>query len=484
MAGLQKHWRIFTEVTRSTWNRDGIIVFGTNGGGLRKVSASGGDAPDITELDKSLEESGHNTPWFLPDGRHFLYTAWSAKPENRAIYVGSLDSKTKKRLMTAESKTIYASGFLLFMRDRALMARPFDITRLEFTGEAKPVAEDVAYNPIIGQSAFYASENGTLIYRRATAPLANQQQWSWVDRRGKTTGTVNIPANAVPDFRLSPDGQRLVFFNFVAPALDQNNVDVWIYDVVRNLATRLTTDAARDTYPVWSPDGNRVVFASDRGNPPAQTALYEKQANGAVPERLLLQSEPDMHFRARDWSLDGQRIVLEKFRISQPNQRDLWILPLSGDRKPFPYLATAADEWGPSLSPNGRWLAYVSNESGTYQIIVQSFPDPSRGKWQVSTKGGTVPRWRRDGRELYYLDPERQIVAVSVMADGDFKVGESATLFRTPVVSSAAGLSVEVSYDVTADGRSFLIALPFQSAPSASSAPITVISNWTSVLKH
>jgi Tol biopolymer transport system component len=470
--------------TRGTWNRDGIILFGSANGGIRRVSASGGEAPDITELDASLGEVGHNTPWFLPDGRHFLYTAWSSQPENRAIYVGSLDSKTRKRLMTAESKAVYARpGFILFLRSQTLMARPFDADRLEFTGEAIPVAEEVAYNPQLGQSAFYASEEGTLIYRKGRiAQGQGTWRWSWMDRTGKTSGTIDVPLNLNADLRLSPDGKQVACFDGgVGFFFGGGLADVWLYDLDRNLSTRLTTDPAPDAFPVWSPDGTRLVFSSRRGN---GVALYEKPSNAAVPEQIVLQPESGTVVVSRDWSLDGRFVVFEKLRLAAASlQRDLWVLPMAGDRKPFPYLATSFDEGQPVLSPDGRWLAYVSNEARTYQVVVQPFPDPSSGKWQISTNGGVYPRWRRDGRELYYLDPGRRIVAVSVTAEGGFRVGKATPLFETSLQFPDAPTSVP--YDVSADGQRFLISVPSGPlAPAASSTPITVVLNWTAALKR
>jgi Tol biopolymer transport system component len=472
--------------SRSTSNREGIILFGNTLGGIRRVSASGGDASAITELDRSRGEVGHNTPWFLPDGRHFLYTAWSTQPENRAIYVGSLDSTIRKRLMTAESKALYAPpGFLLFLRAQTLMARRFDADRLEFTGDAVRVAEDVAYNPQLGQSAFYASDEGTLIYRKGSVvERPGTRQWVWKDRAGNTRGTLDLPLTANVDLRLSPDGTRVAYFNGGSEAfiLGSGSGDVWIYDLDRNLPTRLTTDAAPSGFPVWSPDGTRVVFSSRRGTA-AATALYEKASNGAVPEQIVLQPESGTVVFARDWSQDGRFVVFEKFSTLRRGlpRRELWMLPMSGERKPSPYLATAFDEGQPVLSPDGRWLAYVSNETLTNQVVVQPFPDPSSGKWQISADGGVYPRWRHDGRELYYLDPQRRIVAVAVGAEGGFTVGKPTPLFETGLPFSSNG--PPVPYDVSGDGQRFLIAVPQDpSPPTTNATPITVVLNWQSAL--
>ncbi len=404
--------------SRSAWSRDGVVLFANNRV-IRRVAAAGGDASNVTEIDESLGEIFHATPWFLPDGRHFLFQVWSEQPENRAIYVASLDSKTRKRLMDAESKALYVPpGYILFVRQRTLMARPFDADRQEFTGEAVPIADEVTYATNNGAAAFYASDEGTLIYRRGTTAPTITRQWVWIDRAGKTSSPIGQPHNA-QIVKLSPDGKRIIFHDNIGA----DQPDVWIYDLDRDLRTRLTTDPAGDGFPVWSPDGERVVFTSNRSlsapqgraASPSQArrgpgapdlTLFEKPSSGALPEKVLRLPEPGKQVFPMDWSRDGRAIVVQQFQAGQgPDQSDLWVVPLSADEKPFPYLATSFNEGEPALSSDGRWLAYVSNESGSPQVVVQPFPDPSGGKWQISVKGGHYPRWRRDGREIYLSRP-------------------------------------------------------------------------------
>jgi serine/threonine protein kinase len=485
---------------RSAWNRDGVILF-SNAGVVRRVSASGGESSPVTELDSSLGETFHATPWFLPDGRHFLFQAWSESPENRATYIGSLDSKTRTRLMSGDSKALYAPpGFILFVRDRTVMARPFDPRRQAFSGDAVPVAESVAYAQNNGAAAFYASDEGTLIYRRGAPVTASAtRRWVWIDRTGKTSNQLGQPHNGSHP-RLSPDGKKVAFHDSVIG----RNSDVWIYDIDRDLSMRLTTDPAGDGYPVWSPDGERLIFASQRrtstapgenaaaasgrrGRGVADVTLFEKPSNGAVPEQMLLPPEPGKAMFPYDWSRDGRLLVVEKFPMGAggSEQGDLWVVPVTGDRKPFPYLATSFSEGEPALSPDGRWLAYVSNESGSFQVVVQPFPDPSGGKWQISTKGGHFPRWRRDGREIYYLDPDRQMVAVSVATDRNFAVGKPTPLFAAPFpFPGSAGNAMTIPYDVSADGQRFLVSVPLTATPEVTQTPITVITNWTATLKR
>jgi eukaryotic-like serine/threonine-protein kinase len=482
--------------SRAAWNRDGVILY-ANARVIRRVSDAGGESSPVTEIDNSLGELFHATPWFLPDGRHFLFQVWSEATENRAVYVASLDSNGRTRLMSAESKALYVPpGFILFVRERTLMARPFDANRRAFNGDAVPIAEEVAYSLNNGAAAFYASDEGTLIYRRGTSVTPGTRQWMWIDRTGKVSSPIGERHN-VQSLNLSPDGRKIVFHDNVSG----QPPDVWIFDLERNLRSRLTTDPAADGFPVWSPDGERVVFGSQRdGNapqaearPPAPTGrgrgsagvtLFTKPANGAVPELMLLPPEPNKMMVPYDWSPDGRMIVAQRFEDVATAQSDLWIVPLTGDRKPRPYLASAFSEGEPALSPDGRWLAYVSNESGAFQVVVQPFPDPSGGKWQVSTRGGHYPRWRRDGRELYYLDPDRQIVAVSWTTGRGFEVGRSTPLFAAPFTFPDSAINaLENPYDVTADGQRFLVSAPL-TVSTTTQTPITVITNWTSVLKR
>jgi len=461
---------------RSTWNRDGVILLAN--GVLRRINAASGESTDATELNQSLGETRHFTPWFLPDGQHFLYTAWGENPESRAVYVGKLGSQDRKRLMATQSKAIYSSGFLLFASERTLMARPFDVERLEFTGDPVALVQDIAHDPFIGSAAFGASAEDTLVYRRGDLANEGTRQLFWTDRTGKTEGPIETAIGAL-DIRLSPDGKR-VASNMLSGGI--GNPDVRILDLDRKLRTQLTTEPAFDGYPVWSPpDGLRLVFAKTRNSSLASTELYERPSNLAIPARPLLSLEQDTIIYPRDWSLDGKLIVFERFKNAQ--RRDIWWFPLEGERKAFPYLSETYDECQPVLSPNSRWLAYVSNESGVFQVVVQSFPDPSRGKFTVSTGGGMFPRWRRDGRELYYLDSNRRIVAVSVTTDGSFSIEKSTPLFQTGLGYPGAAPS-GIPYDVTADGQRFLLSVPQTSTLSVASIPITVVLNWPSMLKR
>jgi Tol biopolymer transport system component/tRNA A-37 threonylcarbamoyl transferase component Bud32 len=478
---------------RATWNAAGVIVF-SNGGSLYRVPASGGEPVLLSQPDTSIRESSHATPSFLPDGRRYLYTAWSGTPDARALYVASIDDadamKSRVKLMPIESKAIYVEpGYLLYLRNRTLMARPFDVDRLEFTGEARRVADNVLYNPASGAAAFAASSGGTILFRRGAPsgdPNANRE-WRWVDRtgaRGDAVGTAHGDSHVV----LSHDATRIAFT--VGPP---DNADLWVQDVVRGVRTRLTTNAATDVFPVWSPDDTQLVFASTadtgagdgrgsattpQGAAAHENGVYQMPANGAVPERLLVRHEPRVSFLPGAIAGDGTIVAVRLLQSADGRGNpaaDLWLLP-PGGAAPRPYLTTPFLKVQPTLSPNGRWLAYTTNESGTFQVIVQPFPDPSGGKVQVSANGGMSPRWRRDGRELYYINGSSELVAVPVVTDAaSFGVAAPATLFPTTLPFPGPSIA-NVPYEPDRDGKRFLFSLPIQ-AP-VQSTPLVVITSW------
>jgi Tol biopolymer transport system component len=324
-----------------------------------------------------------------------------------------------------------------------------------------------------------------LIYQSGLPPIP-ARKLVWMDRTGKPTGSLDTASPSQIWLRLSPDGKRAAY-----SAVTGGSENVWVYDVDRDQEAKLTSGGGH--LPAWSPDGTQLVFDSSRFDPGLGVArtthvLYITQSNGASSERRLLAPETGYTLWAFDWSPIEPLLVFAK--SAQAATRDFWILPLVGDGKPFPYLTTPSDEGAASISPNGRWLAYATDESGIYQVIVQPFPDPSVGKWSISSAGGTGPRWKRDGTELYYMDREGQIVAVRVKTHPTFHAGKPVPLFKTsgPGIPGTRGLA----YDVTPDGQRFLVLFatvpvdtsryPVQEAPIP--APITVLVNWTSALKE
>ena len=399
-----------------TWNRDGVIVFAVGGPGpLYRVSAAGGEPIPLTTLDQSRFET-HRWPSFLPDGRHFLHFVRSSQPESGGIYVGSLDSKETNRLLPTILNAAYAPpGFLLFFRNETLMAQRFDADGLQLTGEPFPVAEHVAYELGLGRGAFSVSENGVLAYRTGSGQI---DQPLWFDRGGKQIGSLG-EAGLYATLALSPD-ERRVAVDRIDPQTGTN--DIWLFDLLRGIPSRFTTDPAGDSNPLWSPDGSRIVFSSNREG---IWNLYQKIASGVGNEEVLLKSS---EWKVPvDWSSDGQFILYEK--VESKTKRNLWVLPMSGNRQPFPFLQTEFNEQQAQFSPDGKWIAYTSDESGAPEVYVQTFP-ASGGRWRVSTGGGSQPKWRRDGRELFYIAADRKLMAVDVKLGATFEAGVPKTLLE------------------------------------------------------
>lgn len=369
--------------------------------------------------------------------------------------------------MRSESMARYAAPhFLLFTRQRTLVAQHFDPSTLMLSGQPTAIAENVLYRADVGRAAFDVSDGGTLLYRTGGTETG-QRSLVWIDRSGRTSGPIGETIFATY-IRLSPDGKRVAFGH----GKNSEELDVWIYDLQQNMRFPITTHSATDHLPVWSPDGLRVAFDSHRGKD-GTAFLYETRADGATPDRELLRPDPGTSMVILDWSSDY--ILFSKGDFEEGTV-DLWAQPLFGDRKPFLYLPRATNA---ALSPNGRWVAHVINEGGMEQVVVQSFPDSSRWRQRISPSGGRVPRWRRDGRELFYLDPESRVMAVPVHADGTAAVEKSIALFTPPGYAPPPN-SVGYPYDVTPDGQRFLFSLA--SGVSNATAPITVVANWTAGL--
>ena len=443
-----------------SWNREGVIVFSPNATSpLYRVSVTGGEATQLTTLDESRQETAHRWPFFLPDGRHFLYLARAVQQrENSAIYVGSLDSKETKRITSADSNVSYAPpGYLLFAREATLMAQPFDADKLEVTGDAFPLVERIRYSYGPGLAEFSVSSDGVLVYITGN-PVPSQL--TWFDRNGKQLGTVGPPA-AYRVMRLSPDERRVAVERTDPPAVSS---DIWLIELARGVPSRLTSHPGNDLYPVWSPDGSRIAFTSIREG---QLKIYQKLSSGAGSEEELLKSAEPLGIW--DWSADGRFILYRVLGAKTKN--DIWVLPLFGDRKSYPLLQTEFVESAATFSPDGRWVAYVTDETGTNEVYVREFQGSGGGS-RVSTGGGSFPRWRRDGKELFYSSGGK-VMAVDVKASGSgFEPGAPRLLFER----SGVGI-----FDVSGDGQRFLIpVLVEESSPE----PITVVLNWTADLKR
>jgi Tol biopolymer transport system component len=457
-----------TAQAEAAWNKDGTILFNSQLSGLMRVSSTGEIAP-VTSLDSSLKETIHRNPSFLPDGQHFLYLA---QPGN-VIYLGSLDSKERKRLLTADSRAVYAApGFLLFVRQGTLLAQRFDLKKLEPFGEPFAIAEGVRFNSFNGRSAFSVSDTGTLVYRTGTGGTFFHA--IWVDRTGKRDDTIVQAGNNVRP-SLSPDGSRLIVER--GRSTERIGRDLWLIDLVRGTNTRFTFDEGHDdTSPIWSPDGSRITFMSDKDG---SYSLYEKPSSGTGEEKPLLKLDKDQTLTGVfDWSMDGRTVAYTSRSNSRGNNA-IWTFSPT-EAKPQVFLKTTFNEDEPYFSPDGHWIAYMSDESGSYQIYVRPFP-PGEGKWQVSLDGGIQPRWRSDGKELFFLERSK-LMAVDVKM-GPASAGKPRMLFENPGMANLNVNSANpaAAYGIAPDGQRFVFSVrPAEDGPS----PLTVVLHWPSGLKR
>jgi Tol biopolymer transport system component len=457
----------------ATWSREDVIVFSA-GGKLFRVPARGGEPEALGKL--AAGETGRYWPQFLPDGRHYLYLSIASRPEDQGIYVGSLDSDRRTRIVASEYQAAYSPpGRLLFVKDDALMAQPFDATTLSLSGEPIPVLDQLALIKIAQpapRAIYSVSASGVLAWRPRSTLLQESKQLTWFDRSGKKLGTLGEPAVYFAP-TLSPD-DRSVAVCRMEPGTGTNNPrDLWIFDVARGTSRPLTFDPADDCGPAWSPDGSRIAFFSDRRG---VREIYQKAANGSGDEELLLAAKDQeghdpLGMSSEDWSADGRFLVYNSAVGTHFN--DLFLLPMSpaAKRKPVTFLATEAAEHMGTIAPNGRWMAYRSDSGGRGEIYVSDMsPRGERGpgKWQISSGGGWQPRWRRDGKELFYAAGST-IMSVAVSPDAaSFEAATPRPLFD--VSSTAAELRDR--FAVTRDGQRFLLNLPLKSAE-----PVRVLVN-------
>jgi Tol biopolymer transport system component len=450
-----------------TWNSAGVILFAPaqENVGLQQVSDKGRVPTPVTSLDKSRLETGHFFPRFLPDGRHFVFLTRSAQPENMGIKLGSLDQPQTSFLLRSDTNAEYSTaGYLLFMRGEKILAQQFDAEARSLRGDPVTLVEQG--NRIL--TSFYSplsvSEDKWLIYQGAGNP---NTQLVWVDRSGRQLSLVGAPGY-YRWLNLSPNGTQVILERH-EPQKSGN--DIWSFDLARETFDRLTSDSSANIYPLWSPEGKHISFNSNREG---FGAIWQKGGNGNDDKVELVFKEEARSIYQTDWANDGKYIVYRK--DGEKTASDLWLLLLSGDRQPKPYLTTQFDErWG-KVSPDGRWLVYQSNESGRNEIYVQAFPEPGR-KVIVSKGGGTHPRWRRDGRELYYVAPDDKLMAVPVEPGANFAAGTPVPLFE---VGSYGRRNNRYVYDVSADGQRVLLLRPLE---DATTRPLTVVQNWTELLK-
>jgi eukaryotic-like serine/threonine-protein kinase len=442
-----------------SWSQNGTIVFTPNlASPVFRLPAGGGAPIAITQFDQRRGEFLQGAPSFLPDGNHFLFFAAS---QESGIYVGSLDGQEVTRILRSETNAVYAPpGYVLFVRGSTLMAQPFDAGRLTVSGNPSRVIERVSR--FINSVGVSTSANGILLTRPAAAL---QSELVWFNRLGARVG-VAAPIGEYVEFALSPDETQIAFDR---GDLSGQSPDVWLLDLRRGGTSRLTTNPGIDNVPLWSADGRTVAYASEHGS---GLDIYQRPANQSAAEQVLLKLNAPAIMFPSDWSRDGRYLTYYR---TDPNRRnDVWVLPLFGDRKPFPLFQTEFNEWQAQFSPDGKWIAYVSDESGVSQVYVQAFPMQS-GKVSISTAGGTQPRWRRDGKELFYLAPDRKLMAVAVMAGTTLEVDSPRPLFQTTLDPAA----FRQMYAVSADGNRFLLNAQLETVAQ----PLTVVLNWPALIR-
>ena len=446
-----------TRTTSGTWSREGVVLFEGDDGKLDKVSEAGGNAVPVTSLDASTTEIYHRFPQFLPDGKHFLYLSESPKAENNAIYAGSLDSKERKLILKANSNPIYvSSGYLLFHRQGTLMAQPFDADRLQLAGEAVPIVEGVEYNPFGGGASFAASDADVLAFRGGggAVPL----NLVWMSRTG-VEQPLPAPAHNYTFPRISPDGKR------VAAGIEEGEGQIWLYDISRDALSRLTFEGSSNVDPVWTPDGKRITFKGTGNH------IFWQPADGGGSAEELMPGKPVGNDIPMSWSPDGQALAF----LEGGAVRNTWIMSLE-DRKTHVFVANPGFEAAPQFSPDGRWIVYVSNESGRNEVYVRPYPGPG-GKWQISTEGGAEPLWNPKGHELFYREGQK-MMAVDYAEQPTFSAGKPRMLFQGAFTLTPRSAT---DYDVSLDGQRFLM---LKSAGQVTPGEINVVLNWPEQLKQ
>ncbi|HET9409355.1 MAG TPA: protein kinase [Candidatus Sulfotelmatobacter sp.] len=444
-----------------TWSKDGVIIFSPGATqSLLQVSAEGGTTGLASKFDLSRGDNSHRWPHFLPDGRHFLFWARSSHGmQEHQVYVGTLGSLEVKPLMKSRLPAFYTPGYLLFLRDQTLMAQPFNPRTLELSGAPTPIAEHVAVNSTTSRPIFSASNDHSIVYQIGS----EQGGWQllWLTRDGKQVGTLGDLA-PYGDPAISPDGTRVA----VAVFTGQGSSDIWIFDSRRAAKTRLTFGTAILRYPVWTPDGKTIYYGS---NVRGAYHIYAKAADGTGSEQVIL--EDDAFDYPWDISSDGKYLAYMRPAADGKGGTEIWALPLSADRKPFSVLSSSFTNYSTAISPDGKWMAYSSTESGRFEVYVTAFPGGG-AKWEVSVNGGSMPKWRHDGKELFFLDPADNLMAVDVSTTGKtIQTGTPHPLFRPLGLQGQLG-----PYAVTADGKKFLIN---GGNVKEENQPFVLVQNWT-----
>jgi len=442
-----------------SWNSNGVILFATSTSPIYRVSDQGGKQGTVTKLSKARNDKGHRWPVFLPDGHHFLYFVQNTRLEPQGIFAGSLESEEEKFVGKIDSNVAFVSpGYLLFWREGNILAQAFNPKKLKLTGKTVIVSEHAQFLELWHRAFFSVSNNGTLVVSggKSRTPTA----LAWFDRTGKQLETIG-PTAMYFDLKLSHDGRRLAV-SIADPVSELE--DIWILDLLRGISTRFTFDPYSDWSPVWSPDDTRIVFTNA---PTGSTStLSEKPVSGGANITTLL---PNDTFKSpTDWSPDGRYILFSHFSPTSKNN-DLWIYSMQ-EHKKYPYLQEAFNETEAQFSPDGRWIAYVSDESGKSEIYVDSFPQPGN-RLQISTSGGESPLWRGDGKELFYFAPDGKMMSVQINAKPTLSPEVPKPLFQAK--------KTPIAYDIPPDGQRFLLITPVDYSP-----PLTVVLGWTAVLRN
>ncbi|HEX7423033.1 MAG TPA: protein kinase [Terriglobales bacterium] len=447
-----------------TWSRNGVILFAPNTRtGLFQVPAGGGTPKPLTEVDASRYTT-HRWPYFLPDGKHFIYFAGNhSNPtsEQAGVYLASLDGKETRLLVHSLSGAVYSSGYLLFLQQNALTAQPLNLRALALEGEAVRLADHVVLDLAVWRGMFTSSTTGMLAY--ASGLYLSGTRLTWYDRHGKELGNL-LEKSTYYSPRISHDGKRITF------ALGDPNADVWMYDDRSKAATRFSFNATVNSEAIWSPDDRYVAYLSNTAA--SRGIVYTKSSNGSASATALGSAE-DQFFAPTDWSPDGRSLVLDK---GNPSSTRVWIMPAQGGDPGTAFSPTGVVAYGGRFSPNGRWVAYTSHETGRGEVYVAAFPGPG-GRWQISNSGGRFPMWGHDGREIFFFAPDDMLMAAEVDSSGaTFELRAIRPLFRT---NAALGLRINMSNaDVAPDGRILV-----NTATTETSSPLTLVVNWNAGLK-
>jgi serine/threonine-protein kinase len=445
------------------WFEDTIVFTATleSGRGLYRVSANGGEPEMLATANSDGGEQRYMLPDFLPDGKYLLLTIESSTGFQTALL--SLETGERKVVLENARQARYLStGHLVYAQSRTgnLMVVPFDLAALEVTGDSVPVVQGVGQGLV--QSVDYAiSDNGTLVYVPSTTLIGLKRTLVWVDREGQEESLAAVPQGYQAPPRISPDGSRLAI-----SIADSGGSDIWIYDLEREIPTRLTFDPAADQFPLWTPDGQRIVFGSDRAE--GGSGLFWKAADGTGQvERLT--TGPANH-TPLTFSPDGKRLVLSQ-------GTDLYVLSMEGERASQPLFQRQFRENDGMISPDGHWIAYPSQESGQYEIYLRSFPNVEEGKWQISRDGGTEPVWGPNGQELFYRNGGGAMMVVGIKTEPTFTAGSPMVLFTGRYAFSGS----VVNYDISPDGQRFLM---IKEANDVGQGQINVVLNWFEELKR